>query len=162
MAGVARRLRRQRRLAQDSQTVGPAQIATPKIKPRMVGGRLYQVRRDGQLVVEAAEKTEEGWALCAQDQGFSNAIALEIERACEWFHVRPLPVYTCLAQYDTTSDVGVLARIAKFDVGENRREAKRTSSKRFPLEQLPHEWKRALIGNIERIKAEWAFAWIGD
>lgn len=137
----------------------------------MYTGRKYQILRkgaDGNMELTEAQcsnSTRSGFHPSEQD--FSNEIMHEIEIACEYFHVRPIPDYFGVPEIEGISDEEVIRRVKNFDDNENEKEAggyhdymsKRTHGK-FPVSELPLERQRALIERIEVIKNRWEFKWL--
>ena len=96
------------------------------------------------------------------DSAFINAIVDEIQEACRYFHeVNPPPFLGC-PEIEGISDETVEMRVRRIDEGENTAEAIRSKKKRYPLQELPRERKRALIERIERLKREWQFEFVSD
>lgn len=139
------------------------QQAAAEIHAKVVSGkeaRCYRVRRGDELVECESRPTGSGWAFQPQEQALAQAIVDEIENACRYFWERPVPDYYGCPEIEGVSDEEVERRIRTFNQGENTREAKRVGQAMFDLEALPRERQRALIERVERLKAEWGFAWL--
>lgn len=100
-------------------------------------------------------------SLAVQDQWFADAIVALIQRTCRYFFdpdYIPLPGVADIV----ISDADVEERIYRIEHGENQREAVRTGKSFYPLHELPGDQQRALIEQIERLKREARFEWIGE
>lgn len=98
--------------------------------------------------------------LAGTDQYFADGINKLIQEACQYFYEddwKPMEGVPDIV----ISDEEVRERIRRISLGENVREARRTSRKHYPLDDLPFEQQRALIERIEKYKQEWAFEIIG-
>jgi len=106
------------------------------------------------------DSTVRGWfhALAYGEQEFSIAIRDLVQQACGFF-CKPDGEYVPLEGWNgcTLTDAEIMDRIHRIDSGENTREALRTNKRRYPLTELPWKQQRALIEQIERVKAEWKF-----
>lgn len=98
----------------------------------------------------------------SRDQAFAYEISAAVQRVCAYFYQRD--GYEPMAGWieARVTDDEVRARIRRLDLGENTREARRTAKRRYPLTELPWAQQRALIEQIDRIKHEWRFEWVGE
>lgn len=95
------------------------------------------------------------------DQEFADEHAELLQRACAYFYQEDGYVPLIGWPGSRTSDSEVRVRIARLDGGENTREADRMNQRRYPLDELPWGQQRALIEEIDRLKALWHFEIIG-
>lgn len=101
--------------------------------------------------------------LAPMDQHFADTISDLIQRACGYFYQDDddwVPLQGVPEIF--VSDEEIRSRIDRLNRGENTREAVRTSQEHYPLDELPWYQQRALIEQIEALKAEWAFEILGE
>lgn len=101
--------------------------------------------------------------LANEDQYFGDLITRLTSQACGYFHLsdedyKPLESVPGIR----VSDAEVATRIARMNAGENTREAKRVNKPKYDLEALPWDQQRALIEQIEKLKRDWSFEFIGE
>lgn len=98
----------------------------------------------------------------SRDQAFADEMALMVQRCCSYFYSKdgyePMQGWA----ESRVADDEVRERIRRLDGGENTREARRSRKARYPLTELPWAQQRALIEQIDRIKHEWSFEWVGE
>lgn len=100
--------------------------------------------------------------LSPMDQHFADKITALIQRACGYFYCDDADWEPLEGVPDIIiSDTEVEKRIKRIDLGENTREAVRTSKLSYPLQELPFDQKRALIEQVEKLKQEWSFEILG-
>ncbi len=107
-----------------------------------------------------ADETTYYEELDGADQTFAVEVIDEIQKACAYFYADD---YTPLeaAQSVVVSDADVRARIDRMQGGNLKREARRTNLEQYPLHDLPFEDQRALVSNIEALKATWKYKKMG-
>lgn len=143
----------------------------PPLAPPAVAYRILD-RRTGTVVTHRTSSMWDSWrgarfrALDEADQEFAAEIRTIIQRACRYFYA-PDGEYVPMGGWNgcTVTDDEVRARIDRLDRGENSREAYRDKgdeNARYPLDRLPWAQQRALVEQIERVKAEWRFEIIGE
>lgn len=99
-------------------------------------------------------------ALSDSDQLFADLCARLTQDACRWFYDRnwtPLGGVPDIA----ISDEQVREAIQNLDLGENKREADRTSKPRYVLSDLPWSEQRALIERLYALRREFQFEKLG-
>lgn len=96
------------------------------------------------------------------DQAFADEIRDKVQEACSYFYMKSEWVPLKGWPEARVSDAEIRERIRRLNLGENTREATRTGKRSYPIPDLPWAEQRALIEQIDRIKSEWKFEWIGE
>ena len=110
-------------------------------------------------------------SLRSEDQQFANAIVDLVQTVCAYFYEDD-ETYTPMEGVPEVviSDAAITERIDRLNRGENQREAARVGrasaygkkNLSYPLDELPWDQQRALIEQIEQLKAEWHFEILGE
>ena len=115
--------------------------------------------------VPAVDPVTHRWhhALAPETRVLAIAVRELVQRACGYFY-EPDATYVPLpgVQGVVVSDDEVRERVRRLDLGENLREAVRTSMRRYPLQELPWDQQRALVEGIEEVKRVLGFELIGE
>ena len=139
-----------------------------KEKPPVVAYRILD-RDSGEVVIRQTTATEDPHrrgasylAFDGRDQVFADEIIALVQRVCSFFYQKD--DYAPMGGWEpsTASDDEVKARIRRLNLGENTREAERVGRHAYPLDELPWAQQRALIEQIDRLKAKWQFEIVGE
>ncbi len=95
-------------------------------------------------------------SLAKEDQLYADLCTRIIQRACEYFYKKDwVPLLG--APDIRLTDAEVRESISRLDLGENAREAVRTSKPRYVLTDLPWQQQRALVEQLYALRAKWSF-----
>lgn len=112
----------------------------------------------------AFDYTKHAWyhGLAMADQLFADKCTALVQQACAYFY-EPDETYVPMEGVASVvvTDAEVERRIAQLDDGENTREAARSHKRRYPLRELPADQQRALVEQLEALRAEFGFEKIG-
>lgn len=100
-------------------------------------------------------------SLDSRDQHIADRVTDFIQRACSYFYADEWERLEGVPEV-VISDDDVRERIRRIEQGENRREAMRTDKEYYHLTELPWQQQRALIEQIEAVKARWSFSILGE